>query len=188
MNAGMDTMMVQKDTTGLTRHIRSILELNHCISLNKQNQLNYQSRYYSNDDHNSVPLIAEYDALHFIFSFYPLKLTFDEYLNINMALIARIEKHYSDITSQMGYKVKVPEHMANYLGQHALSIKHFNEAVYLFRLNIANYPGSYIVYDSMGDYYEAMGDKPGATDNYKKSLAIKENPGTRKKLDKLNGQ
>ena len=34
----------------------------------------------------------------------------------------------------------------------------------------------------MGDYYEAIGDKPNTIKYYEKALSIKENPDTRKKL------
>jgi hypothetical protein len=41
------------------------------------------------------------------------------------------------------------------------------------------------VYDSLGEYYEAAGDKLKAIDNYKKTLSIKEVPAVRQKLEKL---
>ena len=47
---------------------------------------------------------------------------------------------------------------------------------YLFKLNIANFPESYNVYNSMADYYSAKGDKVNAIDGYKKALSIKEVP------------
>ena len=67
MSKGMDTLSVQKDTTSRTNHIRSILELNSYLKKNSQKQLLYKAKYYKNDSHGSVPLIAEYDALHHIF-------------------------------------------------------------------------------------------------------------------------
>ena len=185
MNPGMDTMRVKQDTTTFSRHIRSILELNKYFTTNKQNQLKYQYKYYDNDDHGSVPLITEYDALHFIFSYYPLRLTFDEFSNLNMAVISKIENHYKDITKQLGYTAAVPESMANNIGYQALSNKHFKEAEYLFKLNITNYPASFNAYDSIADFYEATGDKTRAMDNYKKSLSFKEVKDTRQKLEKL---
>ena len=69
MNKGMDTLSVQKDITAKTNHIRSILELNSYLKKNAQKQLLYKAKYYKNDSHGSVPLIAEYDALHHIFEF-----------------------------------------------------------------------------------------------------------------------
>ncbi|MEP7144501.1 MAG: alpha/beta hydrolase-fold protein [Ferruginibacter sp.] len=188
MNAGMDTAQAQKDTTISTKHIRSILELNKYLRRNPQNKLSYQYKYYNDDDHSSVPLIAEYDALHFIFGFYKLKLTGAEYGNINKALITKIEKHYDTVSTHFGFKVSPPENMTNGFAYQALGMKHYEEAEYLFKLNVANYPGSYNVYDSLGDYFEAKGDKASAIDNFNKALTIKEVADTRKKLEKLQGK
>jgi uncharacterized protein len=188
MDAGMDTMKVQKDSSAFTRHIRSILELNKYFLLDKQNGINYQYKYYDNDDHGSVPLIAEYDALHFLFSFYPLKLTLAEQIDPDMAAITKIEKHYDDISKHFGYKVKVPEDVANSLGYEELGKKKYEEAEYLFKLNTVNYPESFNAFDSLGDLYDAKGEKDKAIESYKRSLAIKENPDTRKKLEKLQGK
>jgi len=55
-------------------------------------------------------------------------------------------------------------------------------------LNITNYPDSYNVYDSYGDYYVAKGDTTNAITQFKKALSIKENVDTRQKLDALLGE
>ncbi len=188
MDAGMDTLGIQKDTASQSRHIRSILALNKYASLNKQDQLKFKSKYYDEDNHGSVPLIAEYDALHFIFSYYPLKLSLNDYTKMDKQVIAKIEKHYEDISKEFGYKVPVPESMTNNMGYQALNTKNYEVAEYLFRMNTIKYPGSYNVFDSFGDYYNAKNEKIKAIENYKKALAIKEVADTRKKLEKLEGK
>ena len=70
MDENMDVTAVQSDTSAETRHIRSILELDKYAKDQKQNGLMYNSKYYSNDDHGSVPLISTYDAFRFIFDKY----------------------------------------------------------------------------------------------------------------------
>jgi predicted alpha/beta superfamily hydrolase len=75
MEDGMDIKKVRNDKSDDTRHIRSILELKGYLETNRQNGLKYQGKYYGDDSHGSVPLITEYDALHFIFDYYPLKLS-----------------------------------------------------------------------------------------------------------------
>jgi hypothetical protein len=47
--------------------MRSILKLQSYFENNKQNGLKYRGKYYKEDSHMSVPFIAEYEALHFIF-------------------------------------------------------------------------------------------------------------------------
>ncbi len=181
----LDTLMVKIDTSLSTRHIRSILKLGRYLISNPKNNLKFSWRYYNDEDHGSVPLIAEYDALHFIFDYYDLKLYYNDNANVNKALIYKIENHYEYVSKQIGYKVSPPQDMVNLLGYWAIYLKRFEEAIYLFKLNVDNYPESNDVYDSLGDCYVAKGDKPNAIDSYKKSLLIKEVTDTRKKLEKL---
>jgi predicted alpha/beta superfamily hydrolase len=70
MPPGMDIRNAVSDTSGMTGHIRAILALNEAINKSPSNGLQYDYKYYKNDDHGSVPLIAEYDALHFLYRGY----------------------------------------------------------------------------------------------------------------------
>jgi predicted alpha/beta superfamily hydrolase len=185
MPDGMDTLSAKTDTTLDTKHIRSILELNSYLGRTKQNTLKSKTKYYNDDNHGSVPLIAEYDALHFIFYFYPLKLTRPEYMEMNKDVISKIEQHYEDVSKHLGYKVKLPESMVNSMGYQKLGAKNFEMAEYLFKLNTENYPLSAKTFDSLGDFYAAKGDKEKAIVNYKKAMSIHEMPETQAKLEKL---
>ena len=177
MKAGMDTIKVKKDISKSTEQIRSVFELRDYFIINRQNQLRFAYKYYENDNHTSVPLITEYDALRFIFDCYQFDFFSDDYKNL--------EKLYENISKNFGYTVKPPENMVNSLANTFLSLKHFDEAFYLFRLNVNIYPESYNVYNAMGDFYSAEGDKPNAILNYTKALTIKEVPAVRNKLEKL---
>ena len=63
--------------------------------------------------------------------------------------------------------------------------KQNEKAFAFFEMNIENYPKSGNVYDSMGDFYVATGDKEKAIDYFRKALAVHENADTRQKLQKL---
>ncbi|MCD0474887.1 alpha/beta hydrolase [Flavobacterium sp. EDS] len=186
MEAGMDTLRVKKDTTQVTRHIRSIFDLANDLKKNKQNELNFEYKYYNKDSHGSVPFIAEYDALRFIFDFYNLDLTITDLMDTGMGLPTKIEKHYQNVSGKMGYKILPPEAPINQCGYMALGRKNLAQAEYFFKLNVKNYPQSANVYDSMGDYYKETGDKTNAISNYKKTLLInKESAETKQKLAEL---
>jgi tetratricopeptide (TPR) repeat protein len=73
----------------------------------------------------------------------------------------------------------------NAIAYQLMSMKQFNRAYYFFKTNIENYPGSFNAYDSMGDFYDARGDKQKAIEYYKKSLSMHDSPDTRKKIEKL---
>ena len=185
MDAGMDTASVRNDRTRGTLPVRSLLEFSDTLHACSGNKLNYQVKYYSNENHGSVPLIATYDAFHFIFDFYRLPLTKKDYADSTMALADRIEKHYKNISEKMGYEIKPSESTINTLGYNSLYLNNLKLAAYFFELNIANYPDSYNAFDSMGDYYLATGDKKSAIRMYRKALSIHENMDTRKKAENL---
>lgn len=185
LREGMDITTVRSDTTKGTRHIRSILNLDQYIKEQKQNGLRYESKYYSNDDHGSIPLIATYDALRFIFEKYRLKLSPKDYTDPTVDLVNKFQKHYQEVSKLLGYKLSPPEDVINNLGVDFLQQKQYARAKGLFKINVDNYPGSYNVYDSYGDYFLAIGDKLKAIEYFKKAVSIKENPVSRKKLDTL---
>ncbi|HKX86356.1 MAG TPA: alpha/beta hydrolase-fold protein [Flavobacterium sp.] len=185
MEKGVDTLSVQKDTSGTTQLLRSNLEFIKELSKNRKNQLRFKHAFYENDDHNSVRLIGEYDALRFIFDFYKLKIYESELDNPDFKLEEVIVSHFRKVSEQMGYSVNPGESLINSLGYKALGNKQFAKAEALFQLNIANYPESANCYDSMGDFYLAKEDKLKAIASFKKALTLKEVSETREKLEKL---
>ncbi|MEN2402260.1 alpha/beta hydrolase-fold protein [Flavobacterium sp. MC2016-06] len=185
LERGVDTLTVQKDTSGNTGLIRSNLEFIKDLSKNKKNQLHFKHKFYENDDHPSVRLIGEYDALRFIFDFYRLKIYDSELENPNFKLDDLLVTHYKKVSEQMGYTVKPDEGIINNLGYKMMGKKQFAKAENLFKLNIANNPQSANCYDSIGDLYLENGDKPKAIESFKKALSLQEIPETKEKLAKL---
>ena len=185
MERGMDTLQVQKDTTEGTELIRSNLEFIKDVFKNKTNQLLFQHKYYENDDHGSVRLIGEYDALRFIFNYYKLKIYNSELDDPDFKMDSLLVTHYNNVSEQMGFAVKPNESQVNGLAYYMLRQKQFPKAEALFKLNIANYPETANCYDGLGDFYLATGDNAKAIENFKKTLTLKPIPETKEKLEKL---
>lgn len=189
MGLGMDTSSVQRDTAFANGgHIRSILLLKHALQSAGGNGLYWSYKYYGSDTHGSVPLIAEYDGLHFLLGFYdfPPGFTgslFDKHATMDLGKL--VSDHYADISKHFGYTVLPPEDMLNGMAYYLLSSGFPDRAYALFSLNIKNYPNSASAFDSLGDYYAAQKDNAKAAEYYKKSLALNENAATRKKLEGL---
>ena len=102
MPVGMDTLQVHKDTTGDTEHIRSILALADAFKSNPNNGLNFKYKYYSEDNHGMVTMIAEYDALHFLFGYY--RFNQDDYKKVfdpqdKADVLNIIVKHYASLSN-----------------------------------------------------------------------------------------
>lgn len=188
MEAGMDLTNVPEDTASSSNHIRSILSF---ISKaeNGSSQLNLAWKYYPDDDHGSVPLITEYDALRFLFPWYRLE-DLNDYFAPNserteMELLAYVTSHYARVSEHFGYEVLPPESDINTLGYNLLSANKTAMSRLMFELNIKNYPESANVFDSMGDYHLAQADTISAIENFSRALELGDSPMTREKLNQL---
>lgn len=189
MKKGMDVSSVHTDTTEDTEHIRSILEFNMKTEKKTESGLNFKWKYYSEDSHGSVPLIAEYDALRYLFSWYTLEGV-DEFFQPNSTLTAdevlgRVVTHYKNISEHFGYLVTPDEAMINSFGYGFLQSKKPDHAYAFFKLNTENYPLSANVFDSMGDYYLAQQDTAHAIENFSKAVSIGNLVYSKEKLSKL---
>ncbi|MCF6182989.1 hypothetical protein [Lutibacter sp.] len=88
----------------------------------------------------------------------------DEY---NKALQA-----YLTIQKKDSLDSAITENNFNSFGYKELRKKNFKKAIQLFSINIALYPNSSNVYDSLAEAYMKKGDTAQAIINYKKSLAL----------------
>lgn len=138
----------------------------------------------SEDNHASVPFISAYDALRFLFKGYGLEKDMDdptltgEYIRL----------HYQDVSKLLGYELKPEESFLNTIGYIHLSEKRYKQAYDIFTMNLDNYPQSFNAYDSMGDYYLAVGDRKNAALTLSKALELQDNPDALKKLQKLQSK
>lgn len=188
MKEGMHLNEVMKDTMFSTMHIRSMLEFKNLIEEKFKDNLRFKATFYPSDDHLSVPLIAEYDALRFIFDFYKFKYHPDDRENPHIDLFEKIKQHYEGVSKNMGYTEKPGESMVNELGYHYLYKKQYEKAQKFFTLSVSNYPRSFSAYDALGDYFKAVGNHQEAIENYKKSLALNNDSHSKAKLKRLQNE
>jgi hypothetical protein len=74
-------------------------------------------------------------------------------------------------------------------GYGLMAAKRFNEAIALLKLNVEMFPGSWNVYDSLGEAYMKSGQKALAVQNYEKSLKLNpKNKNAVEMLKKLKGR
>jgi hypothetical protein len=190
MSAEMNIKDVEKDSTKSTAHIRSILQFVKSMETNKENGLNFEWKYYPENSHGSVPLIATYDAFHFLFPWHELK-GINQFFNPKSTatatdLIALINAHYENISRHYGYESLPPEALMNSLGYEFMTIEGASEKAHaVFDLNMQNFPTSSNVYDSMGDFQLAQKDSLQALELFQKALTIGENKFSQEKIDLL---
>ena len=188
MEEGMDLERVKEDTARSSNHIRSILSLIEKLEEKQDSPLVFAWKYYDDDDHGSVPLITEYDALRFLFPWYRLK-GLDRFFEEDAEddpkeLLEALDDHYELVSKHFGYVVLPQEPEVNDLAYNLMNMKPAMARA-MFELNIRNYPESANVYDSMGDFYLDQGDTLQAVDQFKKALELGDNPFTKEKLSQL---
>jgi uncharacterized protein len=184
MKPELDTQQVKNDPDRGAVHTNAILQLAEKLKKYNPNGLKWHFKYYADDDHNSIPLIAEYDALRFIFheNRFPTYLYFDNSRPDSLKRL--IVQHYQLLSKERGYPVRPPEQVFNEFAYRHLQGKNFEKAKMFFQLNIDYFPESFNVYDGMGDYYKERNDLPQAITWWKKAMSVRYRPEIREKLEK----
>jgi len=182
---GLDTLTVQNDTLNPNTILtRSVLSFVHAVGNANNIGLRWSDKFFPGERHGTVELLAEYDALHFVFDYYNFStrpFTENPNLNIDSMVIA----HYNLVSKNLGYKILPGEDMINELGYACMGNNKMNKAYTFFKMNTDNYPTSANAFDSIGEYYENIGNKKMAIESYEKSLSLHETEDTRRKLNEL---
>jgi len=162
MKEGMDINDVQNDTAESTNHIRSILQFVKSTEEQKDNGLEFDSKYYKNDGHNSITVIAYYDALRFLFSWYALSgmdKFYDPDSNTTVEeLLAHVNTHFTNVSNRMGYKVIPPDAYMEILARRFTNKDMHEKALACLKKYIADYPKSDRAYEAMAKHYLLRND------------------------------
>jgi len=178
---GQANTMSPDDTT-TNNHFNAMLQFNEVLNTYNTSGLRYAYKYYPNDDHGSVPIITEYDALRFIFDGYKLNLS------QVMADPSVLPKHFKDVSARLGVPFQPSEAMLIQLAGFVVG-QDTTKAMAMYEIGTQFYPNSYRSYDRLGALWAAKGDKKKAVGFYEKSVAL--NPGntiSATKLKELRGQ
>ncbi|RDV15803.1 hypothetical protein DXT99_07295 [Pontibacter diazotrophicus] len=141
-------------------------------------------KYYKGENHFTVPLVAENDALRRLLEYEPLPIP-EEGVESHAFHADFVRQHYTRISDKVGYRMLPPEDMIFSFALACFYRKMPEKEYGFLKLNMESYSNSYNVYKSLGQYYEKLGDKVKAIYFYEKAITIKENPETMDKLAKL---
>jgi uncharacterized protein len=158
------------EDTSTNNRYRAMLRLKDYIEANKKNNLNFSWKFYKDDDHTSVPFIAEYDGLRFIFSLYRFP-DVDKLLNASKP-DSIINVNYQNISRILGYKILPPEGNLLGLGYIFLEKKLYDKSYTIFKMLSDNYPPNFMFYNAMGDLFRSKGDSLKAIEYYEKTLSL----------------
>ena len=157
--------------------------------------LAFAYHYYANDTHGLTPQPSLIDGLRFVFE--PVALTRTPIMalgpNTDSAAVVKAitesEAAYTRGARSLGLPETFPEGPLNSFGYAVLQgLKLPNVAAWVFRKNVAAYPDSPNVYDSLGDALLAAGDSTGARTQFRQArdVAVREHkPASEETLKKL---
>ena len=123
------------------------------------------------EDHATTPYLTLFSGLKFIFSGWQLPV---ELLQTDLETI---DRHFEDLSKRYGIEVNTPELVINALGYTYLQAGDLESAISVFKRNVARYPESANVYDSLGEAYENQGNTKLAARNYEKAVTLGEKNG-----------
>lgn len=129
----------------------------------------WDSARFLDENHGSTVLRAHYAGLRSIFADWEVPRD-DQGMFIGG--MSAIDQHYQELSKRFGYTIPVPENVMNSLGYRLMADKKFDEAVTAFQRNVATYPQSSNVYDSLADGYESVGKLDLALQNTQKAVEI----------------
>lgn len=93
MIKGQNISNVEEDTLASSTLIRSQLKFVKSL-VKKDNGLNFEWKYYQNDNHFSVPLITTYDGLRFLFDWYRFESRDELYWSPDDESLELLKSHY----------------------------------------------------------------------------------------------
>ncbi len=126
------------------------------------------------EDHGSIVLPAHFTALKKVFE--PWRFVIAPDADVR-TLFQRARAHYETLSKRLNYTIPVPEPTANLIGYRLLQAGLRVEAVEVFKANVATYPKSANVYDSLGEAYEKSGELARARESYERAASIGKDTG-----------
>ena len=164
----------------------------------KPEKVAFRYRYYPDDDHGMTPSASLVDGLKFLFertSLVTLPAARLTPASDSLAIVRAVvesESMYRDGARFFGLGERLPEAVLNQVGYRALrQLRNPSLAVWVFRRNVALYPESVNVYDSLGDAYLGQGDTEMAKATFQRSIdtavrtKVVPSPATIAKLNQL---
>ncbi|MEE4272215.1 MAG: alpha/beta hydrolase-fold protein [Thermoanaerobaculales bacterium] len=127
--------------------------------------LRWTYREMHGEDHGTTVLGSVYHGLRFI------NADWDTSGLVAEGTLDDVTSRFEDLSARLGFEVRPPEVMVNLLGYRLLGQEQLDDAVEVFEYNVALYPNSANVYDSLGEALERSGKLPGAMRWYRKAVA-----------------
>jgi uncharacterized protein len=127
----------------------------------------FEAIKFADEDHGSVVMPAHYASLRKVFAPWRFDLAGDP-----ATLYPRAREHYAKLSKRAGFPIPIPDQTGNFIAYQLLLAGKIPDALEAFKANVAAYPASANVYDSLGEAYERAGDRERAKENYARATEI----------------
>jgi len=121
------------------------------LATKSPNKFRWVGKAFPDETHSSIPLLAQIDAIRQLYTGYRFN---NDSLNQDFEYV---EKHFKNVSDNVGYFISVPEEIVNNFGYEELNKGNIPEAIAFFRRNIQLNPNSANAYDSITDAFEKAG-------------------------------
>jgi predicted alpha/beta superfamily hydrolase len=125
---------------------------------------------YPDEDHGSTTLLAHYAGLKEVFTDWQMPRDPKTFQYVGG--LQGVEQHYRTLSERYGYAIPIPEATLNQFGYQLMGAKKHDDAILVFKRNVALYPASANVYDSLGEGLEAAGKYDDARQNFEKAIEM----------------
>ncbi|MBT1696410.1 hypothetical protein KK083_05955 [Fulvivirgaceae bacterium PWU4] len=155
------------------------------LANSRSQQVFYRYAYYEDETHFSVPFESLRDGLLSVFENYqfPFQIFFANGSN-------GVIRHYQKLFDQWQVDLLPPGKVIHQVGLFLLNNeKQVDKAIDLLQMDAIYYPNSPAIHSSLGQAYQAKGDKAMALESYRKVLRLRaSDEQARKAIQELNGQ
>ncbi|WP_189702527.1 alpha/beta hydrolase-fold protein [Subsaximicrobium wynnwilliamsii] len=186
-----DINVLIKDNSMSTEGLRAIHRFSKTVSEATNSSLDFNYKYYENEDHGTIPLISIYDGMRFLFPWYKMSGKLVDIIKNPNTTAEKLKNAFNTrfdmLSNNLGYQVYPEEEMLNNLGYMFMSNSP-KKSFGLLEMAIKYYPKNANGYDSMSDYYVSQNDFQNAILYSEKALAISGSDYHKNKLQKLKNK
>lgn len=171
------------NTDTCDNHLEAINQTISNLETKNRSGLKSLTKYYEKETHGTLPIIATYDGLQYIFDGYDINE------KTELLTVLEAQNELSKFSNRIGFNFFIAENTANNIGWEALELKKYEKAFEYFQYNVQNFPKSPSAMESMANYYKEKGDKKNAIVYYEKcSKLVPDNQGIKDKIEALKNK
>jgi tetratricopeptide (TPR) repeat protein len=126
----------------------------------------WSSQAFPQETHGSITLVAQIAAIRDLYAGYRF------HDDLSMMGVDFAEQHYARLSAMLRTRVDVPEHVLNNIGYAALAEERLEEAIRIFKRNVALNPYSANAHDSLADAYLQAGMRNEAIVSLGKAIEL----------------